>query len=128
MNTVTAYIAKENFKTSIIGESHQIIADEPVSVGGTEQGMSPTELLASALASCICITLRMYADRKNWDLQEAIVTITFERSSEDGHSKFTKDVRFVGNLDEEQTKRLKEVANNCPVHKTLTQPIEIVSV
>lgn len=126
MNKVTAYIAKDSYKTTVISSENQLIADEPASAGGSGLGFSPPELLASALASCISITLRMYADRKQWDLQEAIVTVTFERDAKEGRSKFTKEVNFVGNLDDEQIKRLKIIANSCPIYKTLTQPIEMV--
>ena len=76
IHTVTAYNANERYKTVITDNSNQIIADEPVEVGGTNQGLSPSQLLASSLASCSAITVRMYADRKKWDLNEIIVNVS----------------------------------------------------
>ncbi|MFD1632003.1 OsmC family protein [Pseudopedobacter beijingensis] len=128
MSKITAYIAQDHYKTTIIGNSNQIIADEPKTVGGTEQGLSPTELLASSLASCTCITVRMYADRKKWPLNEFIVTVSFERDEQKQTTRFEKTMDFIGDLDESQLSRLREIAEKCPVNQILSNQIEIVSI
>ena len=118
-----ARIGKDHFKTEIISNSHSVIADEPTDLGGTGQGSSPSEFLLVALASCTAITLRMYADRKKWSLDKIEVEVNLEKA--DNKTLFTREALLEGALDEEQRERLLQIANACPVHKTLTNPIEI---
>ena len=103
-----------------------IIADEPIEKGGQDKGFSPKELLVSALGACTCATVRMYADRKVWTLDN--VTAEIELHEENGQTKFIRKLQFTGNLDEEQRTRLLAVANACPVHKILTHSIVIETV
>jgi putative redox protein len=123
MYKVSGYIGKDHYRTELKSETNTIIADEPLEVGGKDMGFSPSELLASSLAACTCITVRMYADRKEWNLEEVLVDVTLEKI--DGKSKFTRTLEFKGNLDETQRTRLMAIANKCPIHQTLTNPIEI---
>jgi len=111
------------------GPKHQIKADEPKSVGGTDQGMSPYQLLSAALGSCTSITVRMYARRKKWPLENISVDITHNKvhatdceTCEESTSKidkFTRAITLTGPLDGEQRARLMQIADKCPVHKTL---------
>src|ERR1700680_512179 len=114
---------------------HHWLADEPKRAGGSDAGPDPYELLLSALGSCTNMTLRMYADRKKWPLKEIRVALT--------HSKnYAKDcvnceqpaaildrierrITLIGELSAEQRQRLLEIANLCPVHKSLTSRIDI---
>lgn len=123
---VSSLRAETGYTCDIEAGTHQLIADEPVPLGGKDLGTTPYELLKAALASCTSITLRMYADRKKWPLENAIVTI---RHSRDAHknSVFERDIQLVGELDDEQRQRLMEIADRCPVHKTLDHGAAILS-
>ena len=123
MYKISGRIGKDHYRAEIKSGTNTIIADEPLDVGGKDLGLSPSEILASSLAACTCITVRMYADRKEWNLDEVLVDITLEKL--EGKSKFTRSLQFIGNLDEAQRARLMAVANKCPIHQTLTNPIEI---
>jgi putative redox protein len=121
--SVTAKIQKEHFATVITTNEHQIIADEQLTSGGGGKGMAPKELLAASLASCAAITMRMYADRKQWLVNEIIVTVDIEQREEE--TIFLKNIKFVGTLDTVQVNRLLDIANHCPVHKILSSTIQI---
>ncbi|MEX2597548.1 MAG: bifunctional alpha/beta hydrolase/OsmC family protein [Salibacteraceae bacterium] len=128
---VVASSQKENgFTTLVQVGKHKIIADEPSDVGGHDYGPSPYELLSSALATCTAMTVKMYADRKDWPLEECRVHINHEKKhAEDSISSnakidtFLRSVEFIGNLDKKQRERLLEIANKCPVHRTLESQI-----
>ncbi|WP_184543228.1 OsmC family protein [Mucilaginibacter sp. FT3.2] len=124
MAKIKASIGNEPYKIEITSPTgNVVIADEPVEKGGKDKGFSPKELLASALGACTCATVRMYADRKAWDLEN--VEATIELIDETGQTKLIRKLQFTGNLDEEQRARLLAVANACPIHKILTHPIVI---
>ena len=127
-------LIEDNFTTSIQTKKHSLIADEPTNVGGDDFGPSPYDYLSAGLAACTVMTLKLYAERKKWDLQEVFVYITYSKK----HSKdlkidlekptrldhLQKKLKFIGNLNDAQKLRLKEIASKCPVHKTLiTQTI-----
>ncbi|WP_179343574.1 bifunctional alpha/beta hydrolase/OsmC family protein [Winogradskyella ursingii] len=126
-------IKEDNFTTTIQTKNHTFIADEPKSVGGEDFGPSPYEYLNAALAACTVMTLKLYAERKKWDLEEVFVYISHSRKhSEDlkvktGKSKYldhiNKKLKFVGDLTTEQKERLKEIASRCPVHKTIASEV-----
>jgi putative redox protein len=103
---------------------HTFTADESVD-GGEDKGLAPFELLGSALAACTSMTLRGYAQRKSWPLERVDVTVEQEKTPE-AH-KFKRTLTLVGPLDAEQTQRLLDIANKCPVHKALTGKIEIAT-
>ncbi|KIA96796.1 osmotically inducible protein OsmC [Flavobacterium sp. KMS] len=126
MNTITASIDTRKYRTEIKSASGNIvIADEPQEMGGKNLGFSPSELLASALASCTLITLRMYIDRKQWNIAEINISVDFERNSEQNVSLLNRKIEITGNVDEAQKERLLKIANSCPIHKTLTNTIQI---
>ena len=120
---VIATIGKEGYKTDLTVASHLIVADEPEELGGTNLGPAPGEFLMASLAACTAITLRMYANRKGWPVESIRVEIDFEKI--DNKTIFKREISFVGDLTEDQRARLLQIANACPVHKTLTNPIEI---
>lgn len=101
---------------------HFWLSDEPSEFGGNNEGPTPTELLLSSLASCKLITMRMYANRKNWDLQDASVSLKYIESS--GKTIIEKSIDFVGDLNNEQIERLKLISSKCPVAKMLSESIE----
>ncbi|TXH30074.1 MAG: OsmC family peroxiredoxin [Cyclobacteriaceae bacterium] len=128
MPHVTSSIKKELYRIEIQSPTGNIvIADEPLEMGGKDSGFSPKELLASALAACTSATVRMYADRKQWSLDEVKIEIDLERDEAANKTVINRKLEFIGNLDEEQRKRLLAIAIACPVHKILTNPIEINS-
>jgi putative redox protein len=126
MARVSSTIKKELYRIEIKSPTGNIvIADEPVDKGGKDTGFSPKELLASALAACTSATVRMYADRKNWPLDEVKIDVELERNEEANKTVISRRIQFIGTLDADQRKRLLAVANACPVHKILSNPIEI---
>lgn len=126
-HTVTVNLrSSDGYVCDIQAGHHQLIADEPIPLGGTDLGPPPYVYLKAALGACTAMTIRMYAERKKWPLQDAIVTL---RHSRDGNkeSVFERDIKLVGALDEEQKQRLLEIADHCPVHKTLSHGATILS-
>ena len=106
---------------------HSLLVDEPESAGGTDRGPSPTRLLAAALASCIAITMEMYADRKEWDLLEVEVLVEMEVEKV-VPVKFDVTLRLPKSLTEDQIERLKAMAERCPVHKALAHERDVTIV
>ncbi|WP_323028466.1 OsmC family protein [Gelidibacter japonicus] len=128
MAKITSSIKKENYKIDITSPSgNLIIADEPIDMGGKNLGFSPKELLASALAACSSATVKMYADRKGWDLEEVRINIELDYILTENKTLINRKLEFIGNLDDTQKSRLLAIANACPVHKILSNPIEINS-
>ncbi|WP_428229204.1 OsmC family protein [Flavobacterium sp.] len=126
METISAQIDTRLYRTEIKSASGNIvIADEPQEMGGKNLGFSPSELLASSLASCTLITLRMYINRKEWDVSEINIKVNFERDTEKNVSLFTRKIEIIGEIDQTQRQRLETIANSCPIHKILTHSIEI---
>jgi putative redox protein len=112
------------YATQLVVGHHHTVADEPVDIGGGDTGPAPDEILLSALGACTAITLRMYAERKQWPLEGVEVKLDYaERSKE--KTVITRSVELRGQLDETQRERLLQIANACPVHRILTGPVEI---
>jgi len=128
MANVKAEIGTEHFSTNIRTNKNVLIADEPLINGGKESGFSPSELLAASLASCTAITLRMYADRKTWPLEKLEVDVDVSRDEENNLSNIKRSIRFFGALDAEQKQRLLDIANKCPIHKILSNHINIQTI
>ncbi len=126
-------LVEDNFTTYLQTKHHSLVADEPESVGGDNFGPSPYDLLNASVAACTVMTLKMYAQRKGWDLQEVFVYITNSKKHSDdlgidtenpGYlDHMSKKLKFVGNLDAKQKQRLKEIASRCPVHRTLEKGV-----
>jgi putative redox protein len=100
-----------------------IAADEPDAVGGTDIAPTPYELLAASLATCVAITVRMYARRKDWPLDEFSVEVCLDREDRPHHC--TVEVRLPEDLPAERHRRLQQVASRCPVQRTLEQGLVI---
>ena len=114
---------------------HQFLGDEGRDVGSGDAGPDPYELLLAALGTCTNMTLRMYADRKGWPLEEVHTVLSYSKSyaadcehcerSSAMVDRIKRKICFRGELSEERRKRLLEIADRCPVHRTLTSKIEI---
>ena len=127
--------AAGGFAQEIIAGPHQLVSDEPRSVGGTDTGSTPYDLLLAGLGSCTSMTIAMYARRKQWALERVTVRLRHSRvHAEDSAACETRtdrltlierDIELDGVLDEEQRARLLAIANRCPVHLTLTSQIDI---
>jgi putative redox protein len=123
------------FETEIMAGGHPLVADEPESVGGTDRGPTPYDLLGSALAACTAMTVRMYAGRKGWPLDRIEVGVSHQRIHADDEERcedapakldqFDRDLLLEGDLDESQRARLLEISGKCPVHKTLAAGVRI---
>ena len=124
-----------HYRQEISVGPHRYQADEPIDAGGGDAGPDPYELLLIALGSCVGITLRMYADRKQWPLEAVRVELSWARvhmadcADCDNDFELTDgiamEISFVGDLSESQRARLMDIANKCPVHRTLSSPIQI---
>lgn len=125
-------LGPSGFKSKVTIGSHELIADEPESLGGTDLGPSPYELLASGLGACTAMTIRMYTNLKKWNLEGVTVKVKHHKEeAEDGKTKvdvFTRDIQFFGDFDEKQYKRMLTIADKCPVHKTLSASSRIETV
>ena len=134
---VMTRIGGKGFTTEVVAGSHQMLADEPPSVGGNDQGPTPYGYLLSALGACTAMTMRMYADFKKIELEEIEVQLTHDKIHKEdcGNSESSKGkidqikrkIKIKGDITPEQRKRLVEIADRCPVHKTLEGNPEILT-
>lgn len=125
------------FEAEVTVGKHRFLADEPGRLGGTDTGPSPYDLLLAALGSCTVMTLRVYARRKEWPLEHVSVTLRHDRvHAEDCAEcetrkgmidRIEREITLEGDLDEEQRARLLQIADMCPVHRTLHSEIAIAS-
>lgn len=106
---------------------HTLRADEPVELGGTDAGPTPHQYLLAALGACTAMTVRMYARRKGWPLDHVEVRLHHGRLAEDKAEIITREIILTGALDEDQRRRLREVAERCPIHRTLTGDLRLVT-
>lgn len=135
---VVSRVGGKGFRTEVIARSHHSVADEPVALGGTDEGATPYEYLLMALGSCTAMTLRMYADRKSWPLEGAEVSLRqarshaadCERCATDpvGIARTERRIVLEGPLSDDQRKRLLLVAERCPVKQTLEKEIRVETV
>jgi uncharacterized OsmC-like protein len=136
--TATDVIVRGNaagFAQEIVVGPHRLTADEPIEVGGKDTGPSPYDLLLAALGSCTSMTVAMYARTKKWPLESVTVTLRHSKihaadcrdceTKEGRLDRIEREIHFVGTLDSDQQKRLLEIADKCPVHRTLRSEIDI---
>lgn len=136
-NRVTVRTGKVGYQTEITANEHHLVADEPISVGGANTGPTPYDYLVSALGACTSMTLRMYSDRKQLPLDEVVVRLRHQKVHATDCAECTakegmvdlieREIELVGELDESQRKRLLEIADRCPVHRTLHSEIHVKS-
>ncbi|NQZ76342.1 MAG: OsmC family protein [Ekhidna sp.] len=134
---VSTRIGEKGFVTEITAGRHHLIADEPPSVGGDDNGPTPYGYLLAGLGACTAMTLRMYADYKKINLQEVDVKLTHDKvHKEDGENmesskgkidQITRKIKLVGDLSDAERKRLIEIADRCPVHKTIEGKPDIIT-
>jgi putative redox protein len=134
-NEVVVTGSGAGFAQQITAGEHRLVADEPEASGGTDMGPGPYDLLLAALGACTSMTVGMYARRKQWPLETVRVQLRHSKV----HAKdcvdcetqparldrIERDIELVGALDDEQRARLLEIADKCPVHRTLTSDIDI---
>lgn len=137
-NRIVARTGKKGYQTEIVANGHSLIADEPIAVGGSDTGPTPYGLLAASLGACTGMTLRMYADRKQWPLDAVVVRLKHEKihakdcenceSKPEGKmDRIEREIELDGPLSGEQRRRLLEIADKCPVHRTLSSKVSIES-
>ena len=134
-NRVTARTGAEGFRTDIFVNGHALVADEPKAFGGTNQGPSPYDYLQVALGACTGMTVQMYARRKEWPLETVVVRLRHEKTHardcvdcekpESRLDHFERELELQGELSPEQRQRLLEIAEKCPVHRTLLAEVRI---
>jgi len=131
---------EDGFTTDIMVRKHSLVADEPERVGGNDFGPTPYDLVSAGLGACTAMTLHMYARRKEWPLEEVKVHLKHYKdyaqdledcaNEEEKESKidhFDRLIEVEGDLDDKQRERLLEIANRCPVHRTMHSPIAVNS-
>lgn len=134
---VVAALGRSGLKTELTAGRFSLIADEPENLGGSEEGPSPYGYLSVALAACTAMTLRMYANHKKLSLESVRVEITHDKvhardcaeceTKDKKVDRFTRKLAVEGDLSREETQRLVEIADRCPVHRTLHSEIDIVT-
>ncbi|MFP4532955.1 MAG: alpha/beta fold hydrolase [Desulfobacterales bacterium] len=134
-NQVIARTGPSGYMTDVVAGRHSLTADEPVAAGGTNLGPTPYDFLLAGLGACTSITLRMYADRKQWPLEGIEVVLRHQKIHADncrecetksGYlDEIKREIKLEGNLDETQRQRLLQIADRCPVHRTLHSEIRI---
>jgi len=133
--TVTAH-SLQNLQVQIQASNHHILADEPESAGGEDKGPNPYDLLLSSLAACKVMTVHLYARRKQWPVETVSITLNHrkiaanecEDCQTEGLAKvdiIDCEISFAGDLNEDQIQRLAEIADRCPIHRTLTNETKI---
>jgi len=125
MAHATGTIGTTHYAMTIDAGGHRIVADEPKSNGGANAGPAPYDLLLAGLAACTAITLRMYADRKQWDLKSLTVDLRFVR--EDKKERIERRLRLDGDLNDEQRARIADIAERTPVTLTLKAGLPILT-
>lgn len=126
---------EDAFLTEVNANGHALLADEPQAVGGTDLGPSPYDYLVTALGTCTAMTLRMYADRKQWPLQSITVRLKHRKihagdcadcETKAGQiDRIDRELELAGPLDAEQRQKLLEIADKCPVHRTLHGEVKV---
>jgi len=132
---VITRIGKSGLVTDIVADGHSLVADEPISSGGSDLGPTPYDYLMAGLGACTAMTLRLYADRKDWPLDSVTVRLNHQKihaadcqtceTKEGRLDQIERQIELAGALDDQQQNRLLQIANRCPVHRTLKSEIVI---
>lgn len=135
MSNFAVAVTKDSYTTQVSTPNHIGLTDEPIELGGQNKGPSPYDLLIGALASCTAITLRMYINRKGWDVRRIRVRVNYSRdyqedceqssSSKKKIDVFERIIQIEGEIDEKMSQRILQIANKCPVHLTLESSAKI---
>jgi len=124
--TVITELDRSKYLTKIYAGGHFIYADEPEENGGTDEGMTPGALLLAGLGACTAITIRMYADRKNIPLDGVKIHLSICKEEDiTTRTSISRKMEFTGNLTTDEKIKLLEIADKCPIHKLLSNPIHI---
>lgn len=134
---VAVHVGASGYRAEIEARGHTLVADEPASVGGTDEGPTPYDFLAGALGACTAMTIRMFADRRGWPLEGVTVRLTHSRSHKEdcehcakepvGMDHLERVIELTGDgLTDEQRAGLMQVADRCPVGQTLARGIHVV--
>lgn len=122
---IVAENGKGRYQQVVTAGQHQWLADEPESMGGSDAGPAPFDLVMSGLGACTSMTLRMYAERKGLPLERISVALSHDKVDIDGanRDRISRQITLEGDLNDEQRQRLLEIANKCPVHRLLSQSV-----
>jgi len=124
--TAVTELDRSHYRTKIYADGHFIYADEPEELGGSNEGMAPGALLLASLGSCTAITIRMYADRKQLKLEHIKIELAICPEEEmNKETTITRKIHLTGTLTGAEQERLMEIADKCPIHKLLSNPIRI---
>ncbi|NAS11629.1 bifunctional alpha/beta hydrolase/OsmC family protein [Poritiphilus flavus] len=136
-HVVASLDAEDGYTTQMRVGNHYMTADEPTSFGGNDFGPSPYELVSAGLSACTAMTIQMYARRKGWDVRNVEVHTSYGKehaqdceACESDSSKidtFNREIRLIGDLDDKQKARIMEIADKCPVHRTLHSETQVIS-
>jgi len=136
-DAVASLQAENGFTTQMKLGNHYMIADEPEKVGGNDYGPTPYDLVSAGLSACTAMTIQMYAKRKGWDVQHVEVHTSYSKEHladcEDCEADsakidtFNREIKFEGDLDEKQLSRLLQIADKCPVHRTLHSETQVIT-
>jgi putative redox protein len=120
-STIKSALARRtgHFEHLVVVGEHRLVTDEPTELGGANAGPSPQELLAASLASCTATTIEMYAAHKGWDVGDIKVKVEYESAKRGAPTTFNVKLCVPPGLDDEQLRRVTEIAAKCPVHRTL---------
>jgi putative redox protein len=125
---IKANITEELYKVVINWRNGIIICDEPESLGGKDIGPDPYTLLVSSLASCTLSTLRMYINRKLWNINAINIEVNlYQVQGQELTTTFTRIINFEGEVSEKQKQRLLQIANACPISKILKSKIDVIT-
>ena len=127
---------ERGFRIEVDARSHELTADEPIALGGTDEGMTPYELLLASLSSCMAMTMRMYAERKGWPLEGASIQLRTAPARDPdlevrtggarSVTRIERRIELFGALADEQRARLIEIADRCPVKRNLEAGLQVV--
>ncbi|MFG0305826.1 MAG: OsmC family protein [Phycisphaerales bacterium JB040] len=126
---VLVSIGTTPYTCTVSAGGHEFVADEPEDLGGQDQGAGPYPLLLASLGTCKAITCTMYARRKQWPLEGVHLALTHHRDGPPGRApeRIEIEIQFEGDLSDEQLERLAEIADRCPVHRTITGELTIAT-